>query len=65
MRQPRPSLASQNNNFYSQNPISTDSYQTTLMQKEIPLPYYLQQHEITTNNLQIFHKSQMPQNHFE
>ena len=47
MRQPRPNHASQNNNFYSQNPANTDYYQPTQMQNEIPLPYYLQQHEIT------------------
>ena len=31
----------------SQNPMTMHSYQTTQMQNEIPLPYYLQQHEIT------------------
>ena len=39
MRQPRPNLASQNNNFFSQNPVSTDSNQPTQMQNEILLPY--------------------------
>ena len=34
------------------------SYQPTQMQKEIPLPFYLQQHEITKNQLTNF--SQMP-----
>ena len=34
------------------------SYQPTQMQNEIPLPYYLQQHEITQNQLTNF--SQMP-----
>ena len=34
------------------------SYQPTQMQNEIPLPYYLQQHEITRNQLSNF--SQMP-----
>ena len=34
------------------------SYQPTQMQNEIPLPYYLQQHEITQNQLAKF--SQMP-----
>ena len=29
-----------------QNPVSTFSYQPTQTQNEIPLPYYLQQHEI-------------------
>ena len=32
-----------------QNPMSLHSYQPTQMQNEIPLPYYLQQHEITKN----------------
>ena len=36
----------------------THSYQPTQMQNEIPLPYYLQQHEITRNQLSNF--SQMP-----
>ena len=30
----------------SQNPVSRHSYQPKQMQNEIPLPYYLQQHEI-------------------
>ena len=58
MRQPRPNHASQNNNFYSQNPANTDYNQPTQMQKEMSLPYYLQQHEITKNQLTKF--SQMP-----
>ena len=58
MRQPRPNHASQNNNFYSQNPVNTDYYQPTQMQNEIPLPYYLQQHEIIKNQLTNF--SQIP-----
>ena len=58
MRQPSPNHASQNNNFYSQNPANTDYYQPTQMQNEIPLPYYLQQQEITKNQLTNF--SQMP-----
>ena len=33
----------------SQNPMTMHSYQPTQMQNEIPLPYYLQQHEITKN----------------
>ena len=41
-----------------QNPMITHSYQPTQMQNEIPLPDYLQQHEITKNQLSIF--SQMP-----
>ena len=42
----------------SQNPAIMHSYQPTRMQNEIPLPYYLQQHEITQNQLTNF--SQMP-----
>ena len=41
-----------------QNPMSMHSYQPTQMQNEIPLPYYLQQHEITKNQLSNF--SQKP-----
>ena len=41
-----------------QNPMITHSYQPTQMQNEIPLPYYLQQHEITKNLFSNF--SQMP-----
>ena len=41
-----------------QNPASTHSYQPTQMQNEIPLPYFLQQHEITKNQLTNF--SQTP-----
>ena len=58
MRQPRSNHAPQNNNFYSQNPANFDYYQPTQMQNEIPLPYYLQQHEITKNQLTSF--IQMP-----
>ena len=58
MRQPRSNYEPQTNNFYSRNPANTDYYQPTQMQNEIPLPYYLQQHEITKNQLTIF--SQMP-----
>ena len=58
MRQPRPNYEPQNNNFYSQNPANTDYYQPTQMQNEIPLPFYLQQHGITKNQLSNF--SQMP-----
>ena len=54
MRQPKLNHASQNNNFYSQNPANTDFHQPTQMQNEIPLPYYLQQHEITKNQLTNF-----------
>ena len=38
----------------SQNPITMHSYQPAQMQIEIPLPYYLQQHEITKNQLTKF-----------
>ena len=41
-----------------QNPTIANSYQPAQMQNEIPLPYYLQQHEITRNQLSNF--SQMP-----
>ena len=41
-----------------QNPASTDSYQPTQLQNEIPLPYYLQQHKTTKIQLTSF--SQMP-----
>ena len=41
-----------------QNPMLMISYQPTQMQNEIPLPYYLQQHEITKNHLSNF--SQKP-----
>ena len=47
-----------------QNPMTMHSYQPTQKQNQIPLPYYLQQHEITKNQLQIFHKCQMPQKHY-
>ena len=41
-----------------QNSVNTNFYQPTQMQNEIPLPYYLQQHEITKCQLTNF--SQMP-----
>ena len=41
-----------------QNPMTMHSYQPNQMQNEIPLPYYLQQHEITKNQLTNF--SQIP-----
>ena len=41
-----------------QNPFTKHSYQPTQMQNETPLPYYLQQHEITKNQLTNF--SQIP-----
>ena len=34
---------------HSQNPAIMHSYQPTQIQNEKPLPYYLQQHEITQN----------------
>ena len=37
-----------------QNPMLMQSYQPIQMQNEIPLPYYLQQHEITKNQLSNF-----------
>ena len=37
-----------------QNPMIMHSYQPTQMQNETPLPYYLQQHEITKNQLSNF-----------
>ena len=58
MRHSRSNYEPQNNNFYSQNPFNTDYYQPTQLQNKIPLPYYLQQHEITKNQLTNF--SQMP-----
>ena len=42
----------------SQNPLTMHSYQPNQTQNEIPLPYYLQQHEITKNQLTNF--SQIP-----
>ena len=41
-----------------QNPMLMHSYQPTQMKNEIPLPYHLQQHEITKN--QLSNVSQMP-----
>ena len=41
-----------------QNPMLMHSYHQTQMQNEIPLPYYLQQHKITKNQLSNF--SQKP-----
>ena len=38
MRQPRQDLSTQIKNFYSQNPVSADSYQPTQMQNEIRYP---------------------------
>ena len=42
----------------SQNPMTIHSYRATQIQLEIPLPFYLQQHEITKNQLTNF--SQIP-----
>ena len=44
----RQSLAKSNIIMQSQNHINTHGYQPNPMQKEVPLPYYLQQHEIYT-----------------
>ena len=49
---------SYNNNFQPQNLVKTQSYQPTKMHNEIPLPYYLPQHEIKKSQLTNF--SQMP-----
>ena len=38
----------------SQNPMTMHSYQPNQMQNEIPFPHYLQQHEITKNQLTNF-----------
>ena len=61
-RQTSQNPASYNNNFQSQKPINTQSYQPPQMQNEIPLPYYLQKHEITKTHFTNFLKYQMPQN---
>ena len=52
--QPRTNPTPYNHNFQQQNPVNTHSYQPTQMQNEIPLPYYLQQHEITKSQLTNF-----------
>ena len=39
-----------------QNPMTAHSYQASQMQNEIPLPYYLQQHEITRNQQYEFNR---------
>ena len=57
-RQTRHNSTSYTNNFQSQNPTNTQSYQPIQMQNEIPLPLYLQQHEITKTPLAAF--SQIP-----
>ena len=43
--QPRNNPTPYNNIFQQENPVYTQSYQPTQMHNEIPLPYYLQQHE--------------------
>ena len=53
--QPRTNPTPYNHNFQQQNPVSTHSYPPTQMHIEIPLPYYLQQHESQLTNF-----SQMP-----
>ena len=58
MRQLRSNPTTYNNNFQQQDPVKTHSYQPTQMHNEIPLPYYLQQHEITKS--QLTNLSQMP-----
>ena len=51
--------------IHSQNPAIMLSYHPTQMQNEIPLPNYLQQHEITQNQHTKFSQNQMPQNHYK
>ena len=58
IRQPRNDPTPHNNNFQQQNLVNTQSYQPTQMHNEIPLPFYLQQHEITKSQVTIF--PQMP-----
>ena len=55
---PNPTTTQSFQPIQPQNPMTLHSYQPTQMQNEIPLPYYLQQHEITKNQLSNF--SQMP-----
>ena len=57
-RQTKHNPTSWNNNFQSQNPITTQSYQSTQTQIEMQLPYYLRQDEITKTQLTKF--SQIP-----
>ena len=56
IRQPRTNPTSQNNNFQPQNPVNTQSYQPTRKHNEIPLPYYLEQDEITKSKPTSFSK---------
>ena len=58
IQQQNPSNTQSFQPIQQQNPMTTHSYQASQMQNEIPLPYYLQQHEITRNQLSNF--SQMP-----
>ena len=51
-RQPR----QHDNNVQSQNPIKTQGYLPNQLEKEIPLPYYQQQHEIRKTQLKNFTK---------
>ena len=55
---PQPINTQNQQPIQQQNPMIANSYQPAQMQNEIPLPYYLQQHEITRNQLSNF--SQMP-----
>ena len=65
MRQPSLNVASQNNNYYSQNPVSTDSYQPTICEMKSRYPITYNNMKIQRVNLQFFHKCQMPQNQFK
>ena len=47
---PNPINAQSFQPIHPQNPMTIHSYQPNQMQNEIPLPYYLQQHEITKIN---------------
>ena len=58
IQQQNPSNTQSFQPIQQQNPMTAHSYQASQMQNEIPLPYYLQQHEITRNQLSNF--SQMP-----
>ena len=55
---PRYNPKTHNKFFQHQNPFNTHSYQPTQTQNEIPLPCYLQKHEITKSQLTNF--SQIP-----
>ena len=58
IRQRRNNPISYNNIFQPQNPVNTQSSQPTQMLNEIPLPYSVQQHELTKSQLTKF--SQIP-----